>query len=118
MAKIWTDVLVPLAIAGAVLAQTVGVEVHRAARLGHLLPPSAQRDSVVTPVLPDSLPPMLPDSLADEGDFDFFAEEEDTLPKVFARDTMKVPDSLRTVDPFLYKWYHLMGSSFSTIMFY
>ena len=29
----------------------------------------------------------------------------DTLPAITARDTMKVPDSLRTVDPFLYKWY-------------
>ena len=29
----------------------------------------------------------------------------DTLPSITARDTMKVPDSLRSVNPFLYKWY-------------
>ena len=111
MAKIWTDVLVPLAIAGAVAAQTVGVEVHRAASLG-LRHPSAQPDSVVTEALPDSIPAALPDSLDDE-EFDFFADEGDTLPKVFARDTMKVPDSLRTTDPFLYKWYVATKDSYT-----
>ncbi len=118
MAKIWTDILLPLAVAGALVAQTAGVEVHRAARLG-VWEPSVLRDTV-PPVLPDtirSLPDTLaalPDSLADEEDFDFFAEEqEDTLPKVFARDTMKVPDSLRTTDPFLYEWYVATKDSYT-----
>ena len=125
MAKFWSDIVVPLAIAGAVAAQTVGVDMHRAARL-HAWFPQTQRDTVtaevpdtVRPVLPDSSALSLPDSvtialpdttrspldsLADEEDFDLFAEE-DTLPKIFARDTMKVPDSLRITDPFLYQWY-------------
>ena len=100
MAKFWSDILVPLAIAGAVAAQTVGVEVNRAARLHAWLP---QRDTVTT-ALPDTTRSPL-DTLAEEEDFDLFAEEEDTLPKVYARDTMKVPDSLRLTDPFLYQWY-------------
>ncbi len=101
MAKIWSDILVPLALAGAVAAQTVGVEVNRAARLHAFFP---QRDTVTT-ALPDTTRSPL-DSLAAEEDFDLFAEpQEDTLPKVFARDTMKVPDSLKTTDPFLYQWY-------------
>ena len=125
MAKIWTEVLVPLAIAGAVAAQTAGVEVHRAVRLG-VWEPSALRDTVL-PALPDSVRTLpdslrtlpdsltvLPDSLADEEEFDLFGEaQEDTLPKVFARDTMKVPDSLRTTDPFLYKWYVATKDSYT-----
>ena len=40
-------------------------------------------------------------------DTTFFSQPRkvDTLPAITARDTMKVPDSLRTTDPFLYKWY-------------
>ena len=42
-----------------------------------------------------------------DDDTTFFsqARKVDTLPAITARDTMKVPDSLRTTDPFLYKWY-------------
>ena len=46
-------------------------------------------------------------NLSDEN-FDFFGvsvQDADTTPKVSARDTMKVPDSLRTRNPFLYRWY-------------
>ena len=118
MAKFWTEILVPIAIAGAVAAQTVGVEVNRAARL-HAWFPAAVRDTLVH--LPDSqsvatdslrsatdslrsVPDSLrsaADSLAEEEDFDLFGAAEDTVPTVFARDTMKVPDSLRLTDPFL-----------------
>ena len=102
MAKIWSDILVPLAIVGAVAAQTVGVEVNRAARLRTWFP---QRDTVVTTSLPDSTLRSPLDSIAEEEEFDLFAEpQEDTTPKVYARDTMKVPDSLKLVDPFLYQW--------------
>ena len=140
MAKFWSDILVPLAIAGAVAAQTVGVDMHRASRL-HAWFPQVARDTVTaevqdstrplrpdtaTRLKPDTAAQQLPDtakaitdtakaiadstrspldSLADEEDFDFFGVPEDTLPKVFARDTMKVPDSLRITDPFLYQWY-------------
>ena len=39
---------------------------------------------------------QVPDSLLDQAD---------TLPKLTARDTIKVPDSLRLTDPFRYKYY-------------
>ena len=112
MAKIWSDIVLPIAVAGAVAAQTVGVEVNRARRLQAWFP---QRDTV-TAVMPDStlvqkdtvlksLTDTTVAKLEDEEEFDLFAEADDTLPKVFARDTMKVPDSLRITDPFLYQWY-------------
>ena len=146
MAKLWTDILVPLVIVGGVAAQTLGVEMHRAAKVREYFPEvrlhmqdSLKKDSLriqadtVTVdslripadsliALPDSLPvqpqdssarsPL--DSLAEEEDFDLFAEEkEDTLPPVFARDTMKVPDSLRITDPFLYQWYVATKDSYT-----
>ena len=144
MARIWTDILLPAAIAGAVAAQTLGVEIHRASRL-HAWFPQAARDTVqvdTVKIRPDSLknkqdslkarldslaqvPDSLAqipdsllqvpdsllrsplDSLAEEEDFDLFytSEEQDTVPSITARDTMKVPDSLRLTDPFLYQWY-------------
>jgi hypothetical protein len=111
MAKIWSDILVPLAIVGAVAAQTVGVEVNRAARLRTWFP---QRDTVVTTSLPDSTLRSPLDSIAEEEEFDLFAEpQEDTTPKVYARDTMKVPDSLKLVDPFLYQWYVAIKDSYT-----
>ena len=130
MAKFWTEILVPIAIAGAVAAQTVGVEVNRAARL-HAWFPAAVRDTLVH--LPDSqsvatdslrsatdslrsVPDSLrsaADSLAEEDDFDLFGAAEDTVPTVFARDTMKVPDSLRLTDPFLYQWYVATKDSYT-----
>lgn len=64
MAKLWTDILVPLAITGIVAAQTLGVEISRAARL-HAWFPGAQRDTLVQQdTLPprDSLPVSPPDS--------------------------------------------------------
>jgi hypothetical protein len=137
MAKFWTDILVPLAITGAVAAQTLGVDISRAARL-HKWFPGAQRDTLVQQdttvprnaltqkdTLPqkdtlslkdtlsqrDSLSPL--DSLVDEEDFFLFGEEEqpDTTPKIFARDTMKRPDSLRITDPFRYQWYVALKDS-------
>ena len=103
MAKFWADILVPVAIVGVVAAQTLGVEVHRASRL-HAWFPEAVRDTVVTDTtVRDS---VLRDTL-DEEDF-FFGDAPapvDTTPKIYARDTMRVPDSLQYTDPFMYKWY-------------
>ena len=113
MAKFWADILVPVAIVGAVAAQTLGVEVHRAAKL-HAWFPEAVRDTVAVDTVARSA--AVPDSLlrdtsardtVDDEDF-FFGEAPepvDTTPKIFARDTMRVPDSLQYTDPFLYKWY-------------
>lgn len=114
--------LLPLAVAGAVAVQTVGVEWNRAANLRSTfpVPMTVRQDSL--PLRADTL--ISPDSLrfpadsatvaeTDDEDFYFFAEEEDTLPKVFARDTMKVPDSLRLTDPFLYQWYVATKDSYT-----
>ena len=51
-----------------------------------------------------------------DDDFDFFGvtvQDADTTPRVFARDTMKVPDSLRITDPFLYRYYVAVKDSFT-----
>ena len=135
MASLWTDILVPLAIMGGIAAQTVGVEMHRAARLRSHFPEVrlAQQDtlsrqadtlqsaadslhipadSLWVPADTSARSPL--DSLAAEEDFDLFAEpQEDTTPQVFARDTMKVPDSLRLTDPFLYQWYVATKDSYT-----
>ena len=139
MAKLWSEIWLPLAIAGAVAAQTVGMEMNRAAKWRSSLPEPflVRQDSLRTAadstdslnILPpadstDSLnifpPADSTDSLrilppaGDEDDFDLFAGlEEDTLPRVFARDTMKVPDSLRLSDPFLYQWYVATRDSYT-----
>ena len=107
MAKFWVDILVPAAIVGAVAAQTLGVEVSRASRLRAMFP-EAVRDTVAVDTLKRDtvkLDSAVVDSLDEEGFF--FGEEEvvDTTPKIYARDTMRVPDSLQFTDPFLYKWY-------------
>ena len=129
MAKVWTDILLPLAVAGAVAAQTLGVEVNRA-RVLHAWFPDAKRDTVqvdstrkpldslVKSLHKDSTQRPLPDSvhrdsLANEEDFELFGAAEDTTPTIFARDTMKVPDSLKVTDPFLYQWYVATRDSYT-----
>ena len=47
----------------------------------------------------------LPDSVLRSLGITLSFEEDDTIPRIFARDTMKVPDSLREIDPFRYKYY-------------
>ena len=102
MAKYWVDILVPAAIVGAIAAQTLGVEVSRTSRMRAWFPEQVRDTVLVDTVAADS---AQVDSLSEE-DF-FFGEKEvvDTTPKVYARDTMRVPDSLQYTDPFLYKWY-------------
>lgn len=132
MAKFWKDILVPIVIVGAVAAQTVGVEASRASRL-HVWFPKADTLTVAQPdtlaldslrvdslavadtlAVPDTLSRSPLDSLAEEEDFDLFGiPEEDTLPKIYARDTMKIPDSLRVTDTFLFHWYVAVKDSFT-----
>ena len=47
----------------------------------------------------------LPDSVLRALGITLTFEEEDTLPRITARDTIVVPDSLREIDPFRYKYY-------------
>ncbi|MCQ2148536.1 MAG: putative porin, partial [Bacteroidales bacterium] len=52
-------------------------------------------------------------SLDDAG---FTITELDTVPRIMARDTMKVPDSLRTIDPFRYKYYVALKDSLTHVI--
>jgi len=115
MKNFWSEIAVPATILALTLAQTVGVETSRAVRTMHIIGQGIEvadtlgRDSLQTDTVKR-------DSTGGwDDDFDFFGEEaaEDTVPKVFARDTMKVPDSLKLTDPFLYEWYVAVKDSFT-----
>ena len=126
MKNLWSEILVPAVIAGLTVIGTVGVESARTVRpdtrvrlLREVRLDTLRRDTVPqdtgkkAAVKPDTVKTasvkkdtVLKD-LSDDN-FDFFGvtvQDADTTPKVFARDTMKVPDSLRITDPFLYRWY-------------
>ena len=146
------NILLPAALAGLVLVQTVGVETSRALRLHQWFPESVKDtdtttvpadssaldslmirpdmalldslSAIIDSIATDSLQALLDslfapkdiplDILASEEDFDLFAiPPEDTMPKVYARDTMKIPDSLKVTDPFLYEWYVAVKDSFT-----
>lgn len=124
MKNLWSEILVPAVIAGLTVIGTVGVETTRTVR------PDARvrllREVRLDTLTRDTLPPdtaktavpkkeTVVKDLSDD-DFDFFGVEEeavDTVPRVFARDTMKVPDSLRLKDPFLYQYYVAVKDSFT-----
>ena len=117
MAKIWADILVPAVIAGAVAAQTLGVDVSRASKASMWFP-EAKQDTVAR--LPNGLRPVIYESIIAARDtsevedtlsFDMAEVEADTLPKITARDTMKVPDSLRLTDTFRYRWFVAIADS-------
>ena len=118
MKNLWSEILVPAAIVALTMAGTVGVETSRSVRTGIGFRPvrmiqddTVRRDTILKDtVLKDTAAKDTLD-LYDEDGFGFFEEEEtveppkDTLPKIYARDTMKVPESLRYTDPFLHRWY-------------
>ena len=124
MKNLWSEILVPAVIAGLTVIGTVGVETTRTVRpdarvrllrevrLDTLTKDTLQRDTV-KPAVPKK--ETVVKDLSDD-DFDFFGVEEepvDTTPRIFARDTMKVPDSLRLKDPFLYQYYVAVKDSFT-----
>ena len=113
MKNLWSEILVPAVIAGLTVIGTVGVESARTVRpetrvrlLREVRLDTLRRDTVppdtgkkAVPVKKDTVLKNLSDD-----EFDFFGvtvQDADTTPRVFARDTMKVPDSLRATDPFL-----------------
>ena len=109
--KVSAGIWIPLLVAGSVLAQSIRLGVsHRAEGEALRLAWYAQRDTAdltgdTTATLPGrdtttALP--APDSLDFEEELGGFEEEE---VQILARDTMQVPDSLRTVDPWLFKYY-------------
>ena len=116
MKNLWSEILVPAVIAGLTVLGTVGVESARTVRpdtrvrlLREVRLDTLRRDTVPqdTGKKAAAKKDTVLKNLSDEN-FDFFGvtvQDADTTPRVFARDTMKVPDSLRTTDPFLYRWY-------------
>ena len=124
MKNLWSEILVPAFIAGLTVIGTVGVETTRTVRpdarvrllrevrLDTLTQDTVHRDTVKpAPQKKETIVKNLSDD-----DFDFFGVEEeaiDTTPRVYARDTMKVPDSLRLTDPFLYQYYVAVKDSFT-----
>lgn len=116
MAKFWTDILVPAVIAGAVAAQTLVVDVSRASKSSMWFP-EAKQDTVTR--LPNGLRPVIYKSIitekgpAEAEDTLLFDDtpQADTVHRITARDTMKVPDSLRLTDTFRYKWYVAIADS-------
>ena len=114
MKNLWSEILVPVVVAGLTMAGTVGVETSRAVRpeSRFSLLNALQRDTVLTDTVRKAEP--LPVTKPEDDDFDLFEEAQaDTTPRIFARDTMKVPDSLRRTDPFLYRWYVATKDSFT-----
>ena len=117
MKNLWSEIIVPAVIAGLTVVGTVGVESARTVRPDTRV--RVLREVRLDTLRRDTIPPdtvkktaavkkdtVLKDLSDDE--FDFFGEslqDADTLPRITARDTMKVPDSLRLTDPFLYQWY-------------
>ena len=113
MKNLWSEILVPAVIAGLTVIGTVGVESARTVRpdarvriLREVRLDTLRRDTVPqdtgkkeATVKKDTVLKNLSDD-----DFDFFGvtvQDADTTPRVFARDTMKVPDSLKITNPFL-----------------
>ena len=117
MKNLWSEIIVPAVIAGLTVAGTVGVESSRAVRPDVRVRPL--REVRLDTLRKDTIPQdtvrkaaavkkdtVLKDLSDDE--FDFFGvtvTDADTVPPVYARDTMKVPENLRFTDPFLYRWY-------------
>lgn len=106
LAKIW----VPMLLVGAAAVQTFGIDISRMREVAvtadslHLF---GQTDSADNGTLPSETillaETAIEDSLILAGSADT-AEISDTI-VIEARDTIKVPDSLRFTDPFKYKYY-------------
>jgi hypothetical protein len=115
MKSVWSEILVPAVIVGATLAQTLGVEAYRAGERAEVF--AGKRSEAVESQCTGASAGYRAESPRDTimtGDSGYTADDdflfgefmpEDTMPKITARDTMKVPDSLKTTDPFLYQWY-------------
>ena len=124
MKNLWSEILVPAVIAGLTVIGTVGVESTRTVRpdarvrlLREVRLDTLKRDSLAKDTVKTAVPKKetIVKDLSDD-DFDFFGVEEepaDTTPRISARDTMKVPDSLRLKDPFLYRYYVAVKDSFT-----
>lgn len=110
--KVSGSILIPLAIVGAVLAQSIGLGAGRHADETRLWTAWNYRADTLESAqdslraAQDSLrtadTTAVPDTLDFDDELGGFDDEE---PVILARDTMKVPDSLRTTDPWLFRYY-------------
>ena len=110
MAKIW----VPMLLVTIAAVQSFGIDAHRAVRLWSLadsLVLTRQDDSTAIETAPaDSLriDSLFTDLFAEDSTAaDSSAVDTSAIDTLFltARDTIKVPDSLKETDPFFYKYY-------------
>ena len=115
--NLFSKMLLPAALAGYALAQTVGMDLHRTEGRGGF--PSLRAVDIATFQIDttlradttrthlDTLLQKADSTLEDVLDSLFFGDETpaDTIPQITARDTMKVPEELRETDPFRYQWY-------------
>ena len=112
MKNLLSKMLLPAALAGYALAQTVGMDIHRTEHEGGfpslrvadiaLFQIDTTRKADTTRTFADSLLQKADSTLEDALDSLFFGDEtpQDTVPRITARDTMKVPEELRETDPF------------------
>jgi len=108
MAKIWVPVLLVMFAA----VQTFGIDLHRSAKIfsfADSLSLISQADSTVTDSLArDSLKAAMPEVsmlFSDTLFTDSLQADTAMTLTLSARDTIKVPDSLKDTDPFFYKYY-------------
>ena len=95
LAKIW----VPLLLTAVAAAQSFGIDAGRAVGLRRLA------DSLVLTQLADTT--FVTDSIipADSTAVDSLAVDSTAVPVISARDTIRIPQELKEIDPFKYKYY-------------
>lgn len=115
MQATWSKILVPVTVVGLALLETLGFDSRRPE--SHVSSYSAvkavsKEEIMISPedtTKKKKTPPPPKKEVIDWGDDDdlFLTADSpaDTIPAITARDTMKVPDSLKLTDPFLYQWY-------------
>ena len=115
MQATWSKILVPVTVVGLALFQTLGFDSRRPERdvSSYAAVRSVTKEEIM--ISPEDTtkkkktPPPPKKEVIDWGDDDdlFLTADSpaDTIPAITARDTMKVPDSLKLTDPFLYQWY-------------
>ena len=110
MKNFWSKILLPAAVTGLAAVQLTGYTTpasdvsYRRISIPLVQTDTTLRDSTL--MLPAAADTVLRNEDEIEDSLYFFGSfGEDDKPAILARDTMKVPDSLKLSDPFLYKWY-------------
>ena len=109
----WSRITLPAAIAAMVIANAIGTSDRRPEH-SNALYWFPQIDTVASVDSAKTAAVAAPDTVNwDDEDTLLFGDEKPKVPLIMARDTMKVPDSLKLTDPFLYKWYVAVKDSFT-----